>query len=321
MRRRNRNKNQSRNGDGIRRVQECRDGTGIRRSMEEGFGVSGRALIGGGEYICGRLLGQGAFSRVYYVEHGKTRKGFACKLSENIPLLEKEAETLAGLKHPLFPEYYGLWREAGMGFLLMEYVPGSSMEEMLARRGGFSDGQIARAGMELAEGLLYFHERPGKPLFRDVKPSNIMVRQDGRLKLLDFGCMCYMGEEADSRAGSPGYAAPEQLSGDGLLTAACDVYGLGRTMERMLGDGGSRRGWMKIGLRRRRFRKSLMGVLEACTRRKQTERIPDMRGVMAALAPLVRAEGKGRIIPGYGNRDAQLDVVYWKNIYESEYRG
>ena len=111
----------------------------------------GRLILGKKGYHCGRLLGKGAFSRVYYVE-GKDDLVCACKVSENVKLLEREARVMAVLEHPLFPKYFGFWREAGLGFLLGEYVPGCTMEEMLARRGHFTMGQTIRTGLALEIG-------------------------------------------------------------------------------------------------------------------------------------------------------------------------
>ena len=73
----------------------------------------GRLILGKKGYHCGRLLGKGAFSRVYYVE-GKDDLVCACKVSENVKLLEREARVMAVLEHPLFPKYFGFWREAGL---------------------------------------------------------------------------------------------------------------------------------------------------------------------------------------------------------------
>ncbi len=162
-------------------------------------------------YACRRLLGEGAFSRVYLVESRVFGERYACKVGKNVSLTKREAEMMARAHHPLFPQYRGLWQEAGFSFLLMEYLPGSSLEDALIRRGRFSPGQTVRVGMELAEGLCCLH-REGL-LFRDVKPANIVIRQDGRVGLVDFGCVCGVREAACSRAGSPGFAAPEQLAG------------------------------------------------------------------------------------------------------------
>lgn len=176
------------------------------------------------------------------------------------------------------------------------------MEEMLARRGHFTMGQTIRTGLALAEGLQYLHERPERFLFRDVKPSNIMIRQDGSVKLIDFGCVCSRNDRISSRAGTPDYAAPEQLEGYGELTPSCDVYGLGKTLEAMLGEGVQfrqncllggktalrpqnfrrrkhlmgRQGRIAESMAGRKKRKQIVRFLDACTRREAAERIPDM---------------------------------------------
>lgn len=278
----------------------------------DGAGDRERRILGKKGYVCGRLLGKGAFSRVYYVEDAAGGGGLACKVSGNRELLRREADIMGRLAHPLFPAFYGFWQEAGSGFLLMEYVPGCSAEEMIGRRGSFRPGQVARFGMELAEGLLYLHDRPEKLLFRDIKPANIIIRQDGRIRLLDFGCVCSMRDKPGAYAGSLGYAAPEQLRGDGILTAACDVYGLGRTLERFLGAEGETQGGSgreRAGDCRWGTGKSLLRILEECTRPEPSRRIPDMRAVMDALArPAGTRWGTGR----------RRRIVYQKNIFDAD---
>lgn len=185
-------------------------------------------------YICRELLGKGAFSEVYRAEDEEGR-AYACKISSNIRLLEREAEAMRSILHPLFPAFFGYWENGDLGCIVMEHVPGECLETMLRRRGAFCAGQVVRTGVELAEGLLYLHERGEGMLFRDVKPANIIVRQDGRVKLLDLGCICAKGVRTDSRAGTPGFCAPEQMEERSVLTESCDVYGLGRTLEAMLG--------------------------------------------------------------------------------------
>lgn len=274
----------------------------------------GRLLLGRKGYGCVRLLGEGAFSRVYCVEDKADGRIYACKISENMKLLQQEAEVMAVLEHPMFPVYFGFWRETGLGFLLSEYVSGCSLEEMLKRRGYFTAGQTIRVGLALAEVLQYLHERPERFLFRDVKPSNIMVCQGGRVKLIDFGCVCSMEERVSSKAGTPGFAAPEQLTGEGELTPACDVYGLGRTMEAMLGTEADYRIRMKTALDKitlhkkgfsgerfafmqryadvtsmmeKRKRKRLWRIVDTCTRKEISQRIPDMEQVSLALRRLM----------------------------------
>lgn len=281
--------------------------------VEKGGGKNCGKIEALGGLVLGRrgyrrlgLLGQGAFSRVYCVEDEESWGVLACKVSENVRILEKEAQVMAVLGHKLFPAYFDFWQEAGLGFLLSEYVAGRSLEEMLARRGRFGARQTACVGIALAEGLGYLHRREEAFLFRDVKPANIMVCQDGRVKLIDFGCVCSLRGMVSSRAGSPGFAAPEQLSGEGELSPACDVYGLGRTLWDMLGGSeGERRdvrkregmgAWGRYPGQNSRFlqrdrqeardRRRLKRILEACTREDSSRRIPDMAGVEAELRKL-----------------------------------
>ena len=276
-----------------------------------------RALSGRG-YEVVRLLGEGAFSKVVLVrksaltqlQHtGERRDGLqtegftdnvACKISHQNGLALREAETLAGIDHPLFPKYFDVWREGEKVFLLMEYIRGSSLEALLARRGGFSDAQIVQIGLELAEGLKYLHEMPKPILFRDLKPANIMLRQDGRVKLLDLGCVCTIGPQADL-AGTPGYASPEQLKSGSVLTPASDVYGLGKTLHAMAS---------------RKCGKGLRQVIAACIKERPQERLPDMRGVISALTALERGSGRSQK-PGISG---QAHIVCLNNVWESAYK-
>lgn len=216
-----------------------------------------RAVLAGRGLVRRRLLGQGAFSDVYCVEETESGKRYACKVSARAEMLEREAHVLERLDHPLYPGYGTFWRQGGLGILLREYVEGDSLEAMLRRR-HFSAARTVQAGLSLAEGLLYLHELPERLLFRDVKPANVILTQSGGIKLIDLGCVCSMEGETTSRAGSPGFAAPEQLNGSAPLTPSCDVYGLGKTLEAMLGmpaeerRGGSGTGaW---GVRHRKLR-------------------------------------------------------------------
>lgn len=237
-------------------------------------------ILGRRGYQCRELLGSGAFSGVYRVEDPRGGGRYACKISEDGKMLEREARAMEALDHPLFPAYFDFWQEAGLGFLLREYVEGSSLEELLARREIFPAKETVRVGLALAEGLSYLHGRPERFLFRDVKPANVMLCGDGGVKLIDLGCVCPEAEWGASRAGTPGFAAPEQLERAGALTPSCDVYGLGQTMKAMLGtdDLG---GW-----KGRRLRRRLGKVLEACTREAAGERVLDMAHVISALREL-----------------------------------
>ena len=273
-----------------------------------------KAVFAGRGFIRRGLLGTGTFSDVYCVEDAADGGRYACKVSMQAEMLEREARVLERLRHPLYPEFVAFWREAGLGILLREYVEGHSLEEMLKRR-RFSAGQTVRVGLLLAEGLMYLHRLPEEFAFRDVKPANVIVMQDGGVRLIDLGCVCSMVEEVTSRAGSPGFAAPEQLLAGGRPTASCDVYGLGKTLEAMLGEGRrarphrqhaaggcggarwrrrmpayrrGRTGLQKAGKRWKPLREGWMEqrlrrILKACTEEDMEKRIADMDILIKAL--------------------------------------
>lgn len=251
-----------------------------------------------------QLLGEGAFSRVFLVRKQETGELLACKVSSRLDFARRERELLTRADHPLFPDFLGLWTERGKSFLFMEYICGSSLEEFLKRRGSFTDIQTARVGMELAEGLGFLHQLPEPVLFRDVKPANVIIRQDGRVKLLDLGCACKLQQPVKARAGTPGFAAPEQLAGECKLTFASDVYGLGMTLAAMSGENRGRK------LRR---------VIAACTATQPGLRLSDMKEVMAALAPLCGMGQSKSEVQGMRKLFAPR-VICVKNIWENRYK-
>lgn len=269
------------------------------RSCEKDFGGAGEWMVSATEainldyrkrnnmknaklhadLIWGDKIGEGAFSQVVRVQSEQTGEKYACKRSKNIAMLWREYCVGIDLEHPLFPKMYDFWQDGDYGYLLMEYVPGTDVKRMLERRKHFSVKQTIYVGMELAEGLLYLHEGKNPAVFRDIKPENIIIRQDGRVKLLDLGCVCSKDVPVNSRAGSPGFAAPEQFEEGRTLDETCDVYALARTMEEMLGT--------KAGASRK-----LRALLDMGTEKEVKRRIPDMRLFLNLLGELEASGGK-----------------------------
>lgn len=187
-----------------------------------------------------RIIGKGAFSKVYLAE-AENGQLYACKVSRQKKMLEREADILKELYHPLFPAYADYVEQGGEGMLIMEYISGKNMKQLIELRGKFSAGQTMRFTVQLVDGLRYLHERQPTILYRDLKPENIMVCQNGNIKLIDFGCACRQGEQGTAKAGTPAFASPEQLSSDGVAGIYSDVYCLGQTVRSMMreksGDG------------------------------------------------------------------------------------
>lgn len=241
--------------------------------------------------------GEGAFSKVYRVRRTADGLMCACKVSRERIQWERECALLQEvdcLSQCIFPTIYDYWEEAGVCYLMMEYIAGQSLRELMRRRGRLSRRQTVEIGRRLAEGLAFLEEREGI-LYRDLKPENVRIGQGGQVKLIDFGCICPLTEvgkpglEEFGYAGTPGYAAPEQLTGIGTVGAYSDVYSLGRLLHYMItGDDPCLPPIDKPPIRAydRGLDRAFEQLLEECVRRERKERPPDMRRVLQRLRHL-----------------------------------
>lgn len=259
------------------------------------------------------LAGQGAFSRVYRVLEKGTGLLFACKISGEQEMIGREARFLEQIDHFVFPKFYDVKYQNGMGFLFMEYVWGISLEDLVSRRGKLSERQTVRIGTALAEGLCYLHERRTPVLFRDVKPENIMIKQDGRIKLLDLGSAGELSGDRSVITGTPRYAAPEQLREGGKAGFYSDVYAAGKVMYFMAAgkrtySEGDKSVWRGVKLHR-----GVKHLIEDCIRRDAYERIPDMRCLLHRLKPY--AEERKREI--WFCRKSRGEYLFLQNIRKS----
>ena len=224
------------------------------------------------EYADPVLIGEGAFSKVYRVE--KNGMFYACKISPLSEMSKREAAFLKQIRHPLFPRYIEAFTGEGEMYLVMEYVAGNNLQELVRRRGGLSQRQMVQIILALAEGLQYLHELSGPIIFRDVKPQNIMICQTGAVKLVDVGAACFLeesrGEGCGTRAGSLGYAAPEQLLPGHKIGVESDIYALAVLAQ-----------FIRYG---QRTSKGLQAVFEQAMQKEQSDRIPDMRMFIEKIA-------------------------------------
>src|SRR5215471_18164914 len=149
---------------------------------------------------------------------------------ETVLRFERQTRLLARLDHPGIVRVHELVRVGADLFLVMEHVPGGDLRRVLAE-GPPPEGEAARIVTEIAAALDHAHERGVVHL--DVKPSNVLVRDDGVIKVGDFGLAALLERQARSRTGRAGavgglaYLAPEQARGDLAVDRRADVYGLG----------------------------------------------------------------------------------------------
>ncbi|MBX0327382.1 protein kinase [Oscillochloris sp. ZM17-4] len=148
-----------------------------------------------------------------------------------------EAELLASLSHPNLPRVTDHFQEGGKNYLVMEFVPGETIQGYCERLGAPRplDEVLGWAG-QICDVLSYLHGQRPPVIFRDLKPANVMITPDGTLKLIDFGIarLFKPGQSRDTQAfGTMGYSAPEQY-GRGQTDARSDVYSLGVMLHQLL---------------------------------------------------------------------------------------
>lgn len=197
-----------------------------------GSGGDPSALIGG-RYRRERLLGRGGSAEVWCCTDEALDRQVAVKLvtssgGEDSGRVGDEARLLARLSHPgLVPVYDAGTDHTGRPWVVMELVDGETLSDAI-RRGPMSSERVAEIGARLADALAYVH---GEGLIhRDVKPANVLLGQDGRVRLTDFG-IARLVDAAKVTAtgltvGTASYLSPEQVTAEPVGTAS-DVYSLG----------------------------------------------------------------------------------------------
>ncbi|MBL8055721.1 MAG: serine/threonine-protein kinase [Anaerolineales bacterium] len=157
-----------------------------------------------------------------------------------VKIFEREANTLASLDHPAIPKIYDYFNQGDRSFLVMEYIEGKDLEAYLNDAGGMvAEEHVVEWAIELCDVLSYLHnhkDKDSKPdpiIFRDLKPSNLMLDQHGSIRLIDFGiARNYQAGQKGTMIGTEGYSPPEQYRGE--ASPAGDIYALGATLHHLL---------------------------------------------------------------------------------------
>lgn len=148
---------------------------------------------------------------------------------------EREAHILVSLSHPSIPKIYDFFTYEERSYLVIELVNGKDLDAILSEsQGFFSEDQVIAWAIELCDVLDYLHKHKPEPIiFRDMKPSNIMVNQDNHIMLVDFGIAKLFHEgQKGTMIGTEGYSPPEQYRGE--ATPLADIYALGATLHHLL---------------------------------------------------------------------------------------
>ncbi len=148
---------------------------------------------------------------------------------------EREANILATLDHPSIPRIYDYFSHNERSYLILEFVDGKDLETLVNETPGFlPEVQVVHWAIELCDVLNYLHNiKPEPVIFRDMKPSNVMVNTNGHIMLVDFGiAKTFQSGQKGTMIGTEGYSPPEQYKGEASPVA--DIYAMGATLHHML---------------------------------------------------------------------------------------
>ncbi len=217
-------------------------GAGPKMAPNGGVSMIGKTLS---HYRVVEKIGAGGMGEVYRAHDERLERDVALKVLPAGTLSDesarkrfrKEALALSKLNHPNIATVFDFDTQDGVDFLVMELVEGVTLSDKLTA-GALPEKEIARIGTQLAEGLAAAHEQ--RVVHRDLKPGNLRVTPDGRLKILDFGLAKFVravggitttegtteSAPTEAMAGTLPYMAPEQLRGE-TVDARSDLWASG----------------------------------------------------------------------------------------------
>lgn len=203
--------------------------------------------IVGDRYYILEIIGAGGYSVVYKAKDIHSGNIYALKKyitsdpankKRLLEGMERELEVLKNCNHPVLPKIFDLIKIKDMFFLVMEYVEGEDLKKYMNRTGTLSKKKIKQVMEQVCSGLYYLHSLSPAIVYRDLKPSNIILMKDEKIKLIDFGIAKLYRDDIDVdrlALGSKGFAAPEQYgdkNGMGLYNTdiRADIYAIGSTI-------------------------------------------------------------------------------------------
>lgn len=197
------------------------------------------------KYEIVKMIGQGGLHTTYLVKNLHNNGFGVIKVCnkwngyggfEYEETIFTEGKVIKKLNHPGIPKLLDFVEDGEDSFIIKEYVEGKSLEEIVKKQGAQSTDRVVDWAKQLCNVLTYLHSQTTPYIYRDMKPSNVILQPDGKVKIIDFGAVrtYKMNQKEDTCClGSKGYAAPEQFGGK-QTDARTDIFGLGMTMFRLI---------------------------------------------------------------------------------------
>lgn len=190
-----------------------------------------------------KSIGEGGMANVYLANDKILDRKVAIKVLRGdlssddkfIRRFQREALSVSNLSHPNIVEVYDVGEEDGEYYIVMEYIEGKTLKQLLKKRESLTLTEVIDIMTQLTDGISHAHE--SYIIHRDIKPQNIMIQDDGRIKITDFGIAMALNAtqltQTNSVMGSVHYLPPEQASGKGA-TVKSDIYSMGILMYELL---------------------------------------------------------------------------------------
>lgn len=183
-----------------------------------------------------KSIGEGGMANVYLAKDTildrkvavKVLRGDLANDEKFVRRFQREALSASSLSHPNIVEMYDVGEDEGNHYIVMEYVEGKTLKQLLKKRGNLTVSEAVDIMLQLADGIAHAHD--SYIIHRDIKPQNILIQEDGQIKITDFGIAMALNStqltQTNSVMGSVHYLPPEQANGKGS-TIKCDIYSMG----------------------------------------------------------------------------------------------
>ena len=196
-----------------------------------------------GRYQIVRNIGEGGMANVYLAYDTILEREVAVKILRGdlatdekfVKRFQREAKAASSLNHPNIVEMYDVGEDDGNYFIVMEYIDGKTLKSLIKKRGALSLPEVIDIMLQLTSAIACAHD--SYIIHRDIKPQNVLILEDGRVKITDFGIAIALNSaeltQTNSVMGSVHYLPPEQANGRGA-TIKSDIYSLGILMYELL---------------------------------------------------------------------------------------
>ncbi len=183
-----------------------------------------------------RTIGEGGMANVYLGYDTILDRNVAIKVLRGdlssdekfVRRFQREALSASSLSHPNIVEVYDVGEDNGLYYIVMEYIDGKTLKQLLKKRGSLTLSEAIDIMLQITDGMAHAHD--SYIVHRDLKPQNIMIKDDGQIKITDFGIAMALNAtqltQTNSVMGSVHYLPPEQAAGKGC-TIQSDIYSMG----------------------------------------------------------------------------------------------